>query len=122
DDAQALLREAILWRPKGESSQEAKRRLYCGGRQRTRAFRLTLGAADLRGVRARDGRLGAAVASAPPGLAGLQAGDEITHAAGRRVAGSDDLRRRAAGPRAGPQGEVGRVPPTGGFSTKDQKY
>jgi len=101
EDAQSVFREAILWRPKGESSQEAKRRLFCGGRQKTEVFNLTIvieedldstNAAQTF-VSARDGRLGARIASfkTPEAEAlGWAVNDEITHADGQRLLSADD--------------------------------
>jgi len=94
EGAASVMREAILYRPKSETSQKTKMRLYCGGRQRTKSFQVTLPAADLGNVRFRDSRLGIGIMRfRDPELEALgwQAGDEITHINGKQVKETDDL-------------------------------
>lgn len=121
DEAKQLMKEALLWRPKGEDAEDAKRRLYCGGRQPTEALRFEVATGPQAAVRLRDSRLGARVM----GFETLEAealpwrpGDEISHVGGRRLSMREDfseLLEGAAGPVEvrveRPAGELPTVPP-----------
>jgi len=94
EDARHLMGEALLWRPKHETSNEAKQRLFCGGRQRTEPLRFSLAVGGQSEVRLRDSRLGAEVRGfASPEAEALpwRRGDEITHVAGQPVKESEDF-------------------------------
>lgn len=92
--AQQVMREAILWRPRHESSVEAKRRLFCGGREKTLAFDVSSLASDIaKPMKVHDSRLGVKILALPSGnasLLGWKVGDEITHVNGQATSSSED--------------------------------
>lgn len=93
--ASELLKEAILWRRKDETSQAAKMRLLCGGRQRTEAFEVSLPLKRVQEVRVVDSRLGIGIkkfTSQDVEALGWLVGDEITHVDGKRMTDVDDWR------------------------------
>jgi len=94
EQAKSIMRESLLWRPKGESAEDAQRRLYCGGGQPTETLQLDVKGKLQAGIRLRDSRLSAKIvrfttqeAEALP----WQVGDEITHCGGKRIAMSEDV-------------------------------
>jgi len=90
----AVFREAMLWRPKSESSQDAKRRLFCGGRQRTDVLNLEVSADKIMDLKLRSGRLGARIAgfrSKTSSSLAWKVNDEITHVNGKKVRDEDEV-------------------------------